>query len=132
MAGEDSAAAAKRASGLLGSIRNLAATLAAIAQTRLELLANEFQEEGLRLRRLLLLALVALFFLLFGVMLLTLLVIALFWDSNRVLAIGAFAALYLVIGMVLAMMVRNRAAARSHLFEASLAELKKDHARLSP
>lgn len=132
MAGEDSAAGAKRASGLLGSIRNLAATLVAVAQTRLELLANELQEEGLRLRQLLLLALVALFFLLFGVMLLTLLVIVLFWDSNRLLAIGGFAALYLVIGIVLAMMVRNRAAARSHLFEASLAELRKDHERLAP
>jgi len=132
MAGEDSAAGAKRASGLLGSIRNLATTLAAIAQTRLELLANELREEGLRLARLGLFAAAAIFFFALGIVMLTLLVIVLFWDSNRLLAIGGFAVLYLVIGIALAVAVRNRAAGRSRLFEASLSELEKDRERLSP
>lgn len=131
MAGEDSAAGATRTGGLLGSLKNLAATLIAIAQTRLQLLANEIQEEGLRLRQLALLAIIAVFFFACGVLLLTLLVIVVFWDSNRLLAIGGFTTLYLVIGIALAIEVRRRAAARSRLFEASLGELKKDRERLS-
>ena len=131
MAGEDSAAGATRASGLLGSLKNLAATLLAIARTRLQLLANEIQEEGLRLRQLLLLALGAIFFLAFSVLLLTLFAIVAFWDSNRLLVIGGFAVLYLVIGFALAAAARKRASDRSRLFEASLGELKKDHERLS-
>ena len=131
MAGEDPAAGTARASGLLGSIRNLASTLVALAQTRLQLLANEIQEEGLRLRQLCLLAIIAVFFFALSVLLLTLLVIVLFWDSNRLLAIGGFATLYLVVAIALAGAVRKRAAARSRLFEASLGELRKDHARLS-
>ena len=66
-----------------------------------------------------------------GVLLLTLLVIVMFWDTNRLLAIGGFAVLYLAIGAGLAMAARARAAAGSRLFEASLGELKKDHDRLS-
>jgi len=131
MAGEDTAAGATSARGLLGSLKSLVATLVAIAQTRLELLANEIHEEGLRLSQLLVLALIAVLFLGFGVLLLTLLVIVVFWDSNRLLAIGGAAAVYLVIGISLAIEVRRRSAASSRLFEASLGELKKDRDRLS-
>ena len=130
MAGEDSAAGA-RAGGLLGSIKKLVATLVAIVQTRLQLLANEVHAEGLRFAQMLLLGAAAVFFLACGVLLLTLLVIVMFWDTNRLLAIGGFAVLYLAIGAGLAMAARARAAAGSRLFEASLGELKKDHDRLS-
>ena len=131
MAAEDAAAGAKRARGLLGSVKNLAATLVAVAQTRLQLLANEVQEEGLRLSRLWLLSIVAVFFLAFSTLLFTLLVVAAFWDSHRLLAIGGFATLYLIIGIVLAIELRKRAAEDSRLFDASLGELAKDQERLS-
>ena len=131
MAAEDSAAGAKRTMGLLGSVKNLGATLVAVVQTRLQLLANEIQEESLRLWRLWLMSVIAVFFLGFSVLLFTLLVIAAFWDSNRLLAIGGFGALYLVIGIVLAIQLRRSAMVDSRLFEASLGELSKDHERLS-
>ena len=131
MAAEDSAAGANRARGLLGSVKNLAATLVAVVQTRLQLLANEIQEESLRLWRLWLMSVIAVFFLAFSVLLFTLLVIAAFWDSNRLLVIGGFGALYLVIGIVLAIQLRRSATVDSRLFEASLGELSKDQERLS-
>ncbi len=131
MAGENSAAGARRAGGLLGSLKNLVATLVAVAQTRLQLLANEIQEESLRLWRLWLLSIIAVFFFAGSVLLFTLLVIVAFWDSNRLLAIGGFAALYLIIGIVLAIELRRSATVDSRLFEASLGELTKDHERLS-
>jgi uncharacterized membrane protein YqjE len=130
MAAEESAAGAKRARGLLGSLKNLAATLVAVAQTRLKLLANEIQEESLRLGWLWLLSIIAVFFFAGSVLLFTLLVIVAFWDSNRLLAIGGFAALYLIVGIVLAVELRKRATMDSHLFEASLGELAKDQERL--
>lgn len=130
MAAEEPAADAKRATGMLGSVKNLAATLVAVVQTRLQLLANEIQEESLRLWRLWLMSVIAVFFLAFSVLLFTLLVIAAYWDSNRLLAIGGFAALYLIIGIVLAIVLRRSAAVDSRLFEASLGELEKDQERL--
>ena len=45
MACEGSAAGAKRAGGLLGSVKNLAATLVSVAVKRLQLLANELNSE---------------------------------------------------------------------------------------
>lgn len=131
MAGMDAAAGAARARGLLGSIRKLLATLVAMVETRLHLLANEMHAEGVRLGQLLLLGVASVFFLALGFVLLTLFVIAMFWDTNRLLAIGGFAALYLAVGIVLAAVARGRAVARTRLFEASFGELKKDRDRLS-
>jgi uncharacterized membrane protein YqjE len=131
MAGEDSAAGARRAGGLMGSLRNLASTLIAVAQTRLQLLANELHAEKLRLARLGLFAAAAVFFLSLGIIMLTLLVIAVFWDSNRLLAIGSFAGIYLLLGIAFGVTVLRRATERTRLFEASLQELSKDRERLS-
>jgi uncharacterized membrane protein YqjE len=132
MAGADSAAGAKRAGGLLGSIKRLAASVAAVVQTRLQLLANEIQAEGLRLARLGLFAAAAMFFFAFGILMLTLFVIVMFWDSNRLLVIGTFTGVYLALGFVFGAMVRAGALEKSRLFEASLHELKKDRDHLSP
>jgi uncharacterized membrane protein YqjE len=131
MAGEDSAAGAGRAGGLMGSLRNLVSTLIAVAQTRLQLLANELHAEKLRLARLGLFAAVAVFFLALGIIMLTLLVIVVFWDSNRLLAIGSFAGIYLLLGIAFGVTVLRRATEPTRLFEASLQELSKDRERLS-
>ncbi|MEO8441401.1 MAG: phage holin family protein, partial [Betaproteobacteria bacterium] len=101
MAGVDPAAGT-RAGGLFGSIKKLVATLVEVAHTRLQLLANEIHEERVRLQQLWLLAILAIFFFALGVFLATLFVILLFWDSNRILVMGGFAGLYLVIGITLA------------------------------
>ena len=131
MAGREAAGGTTRAGGLLGSIKKALATLVAVADTRLRLLANEIHAESHRVAQLLVLGAASGFFLAFGFVLLTVFVIAMFWDTHRLLAIGGFAALYIVVGIALAAVVRGRAAARTRLFEASLAELAKDRDRLS-
>jgi uncharacterized membrane protein YqjE len=130
MAGADSGAGA-RTGGLLTSLKQLVATLVAVVQTRLELLANEVQAEKLRLTQLLLLCISALFFLACAVLLLTVLVVVALWDTHRLLAIGGFAALYLGMGVGFALAARARASAGTQLFVASLAEFEKDRDRLS-
>jgi uncharacterized membrane protein YqjE len=131
MAGADSTAGPARTGGLLGSVKKFVTTLLDVVQTRLQLLANEIHEERVRLQQLWLLAIIAVFFFVLGVLLVTLFVIVLYWDSNRLLVIGGFAVLYLAIGIAFAFAVRNRVAAGSRLFQDSLGEFRKDRARLS-
>ncbi len=127
-----SSADAESRRGLVASLRNLAASLVSTAQTRLQLLSNEIQEEGLRLLWLWLFATLAIFFFSLAVLLITFFIIVMFWDGNRLLVIGLLAALYLGVALALALAAAHRAGARSQLFAASIAELKKDRGILSP
>lgn len=118
--------------GLFQSLRRLLATLLAIAQTRLALLANEVQAETLRLGRLIMLAFAAVFFLAAGVLLGTFYFILLLWEEHGLAVIGVFALIYLGFGATFAFYVYRRSLERTRLFQASLAELGKDRERLSP
>lgn len=117
-------------SGLMESVRRLLSTLVSIASTRLELLANELQEERLRLTQMLLFALVALFCFGMGILLLAVFIAVLFWDDHRLAALGTMSVLFLALGTLMAVLLRSLARARSRLFSASLAELAKDRAQL--
>jgi uncharacterized membrane protein YqjE len=108
------------------SLRNFAATLVALLQTRLELLATDLEEERIRLLQLLFWAAGALFFFALGVLMITMLVVLLLWDSYRLAGIIGLAAIFLAIGAAMALGVRNRMHARSRLFSSSLEELGKD------
>ena len=117
-------------SGLLGSAKRLLGTLTAIVSTRLELLANELQEERLRLTQMLFFALASFFCFSMGMLLLTVFIVVLFWDSHRLAVLGGLSAIFFASGGLLAMSLRNKAQARSKLFSASLGELAKDRAHL--
>lgn len=120
------------ATGLFASLRNFAVTLSGVAQTRLELLANEVEEEKLRFGQLLLFGSIALFCLAMGSMFLAIFVTILLWDSHRLLVLGGFAVLFLSLGGVAVVMFRARASVGSRLFASSLAELGKDRRQLLP
>jgi uncharacterized membrane protein YqjE len=117
--------------GLLQSLRNLGATLVAVLQTRLELLATDLEEERVRLLQVLFWAAAALFFLGIGVLTLTLLVVFLLWDEKLVWAIVALAAVFLAIGAGLVIGVRNRIHGRPRMFAASVQELSRDKEELT-
>lgn len=121
---------AEAGAGLMGSIKQLLSTVTSIASTRLELLANELQEERLRLTQMLLFTLFALFCFGVGILLLTAFIVVLFWDDHRLAALGALSAIFLALGTLMAMRLRSKAQARSRLFSASLAELTKDREQL--
>lgn len=116
--------------GLMESARRLLATLISIASTRLELLANELQEERLRLTQMLLFASFALFCFGMGILLLTVFVVVLFWDDHRLAALGALSALFFASGTLMALLLRSKAQSKPRLFSASLAELAKDRQQL--
>ena len=118
--------------GIVQSLRNLAATLVAILRTRFELVATELEEERIRLLQLLFWAAGALFFFGVGILLVVFLLVAVFWDSNRIAAIVALAVIFLAAGVGMAFGVRKRMHARPKLFSASLDELAKDRDHLTP
>lgn len=118
-------------SGLLGSVKRLLSTLISIVSTRLELLANELQEERLRLTQMLVMGLFALFCLGMGILLLTVFVTALFWDDHRLLVLGTLCAIFFASGASMLLWLRSKARARPKLFSASLAELCRDKEALN-
>jgi uncharacterized membrane protein YqjE len=118
--------------GLFASVKTLASTLLGIAQTRLELLASEMEEDRLRMARLMFLSLLAFFFFCLGMVLITLLIIAVFWDTYRLLTIGLIAAIYIGFAVGLAIYVMRELRRKPKLFSASLAEFVKDRAMLEP
>lgn len=115
------------AEGLLTSLKNLTVTLIAIIHTRLELLSTDFEEGRERFISLLAIAFVSLFSLCFGAVLLTILVVVVFWDTHRLLVLSSLTGLFLIVGAVLGAIVVRRLKSMPRMFEASLAELIKDH-----
>jgi uncharacterized membrane protein YqjE len=116
--------------GLLASLRQLGSALAAILHTRLELFTREFERERIRVMRLLLIGFVGLFFFALGMLTLTLFVIVIFWDTHRLIAIGAVTALYLGIAAGLAIYAKGEAGRAARPFASTLAEFKTDRERL--
>lgn len=116
--------------GLLVSIKHLASSLLAAAQTRLEILATEIEEERVRLEQMLVFALGAVFCLGMGMVLSVAFVIVYFWDTHRLAAVGSLAAGFLALGALLGLILRDRAKSRPKLFAATRGELAKDQAAL--
>jgi uncharacterized membrane protein YqjE len=119
-------------SGILHSLRNLAATLIALLQTRLELLVTELEEERLRLLQLLFWAAAALLFFAIGLLMLILLLVVMLWDHYRVASIVVIAAAFLGLGIFTSMRARDLAQARSRLLSTSLDQLSKDKEQVTP
>jgi uncharacterized membrane protein YqjE len=117
-------------SGLMGSVKRLASTLISIVSTRLELLANELQEERLYLTQMFLYSLFALFCFGMGVLLLTVFIVVLFWDDHRLAVLGSLCILFFAAGTLMALLLRNKAHSKPKLFSVSLAELAKDREQL--
>ena len=116
--------------GLLHSIKHLAQTLLGAAQTRLEILATEIEEERVRLEQLLLYALAAAFCLGLGIVLCVALVVLYYWDTHRLAAVGILAAVFLGAGVVLGLILRSQAKSRPKPFAITRSELAKDRAML--
>jgi uncharacterized membrane protein YqjE len=112
--------------GLLASLTKLAATLAGVAHTRLELLSTELEEEREYWLSLMVLALTSLFCLGVGVVLATVLLVAAYWDTHRLLVLGPLCGLFLLTATATWMSARRRAKTKPRLFAASLSELDKD------
>lgn len=116
--------------GLYSSLRGFAATSVALLRTRFELLRVEAQEEVSRLAGLLLWGIAAVLLGVAGLVFLAVFLTVLLWDSQRLLALGIFSALFLAAAAVAIGMALRLARQGSQLFAASLAELRRDESAL--
>lgn len=131
MSDSDSAAGAGRSAGLLASLQRLLATSIEILQTRVAIVATEFEEERERIRELVVFGFLALLFVSLGLLLVTLFVAMLLWENHLVYVLGGCALLYLGLGLVIGVVLRRRLKARPRLFATTLAELAKDRDQLT-
>ena len=120
-----------RAASLLTSLKRMFVTLLEVAQTRLELASTELEEERVRLQEIAIYGLVAVFFIGIGVVLATILVVMAFWETHRLEVVGICAAIYIVLGIASALVVRNKSRSKPKAFSTTLGELKKDQEHLS-
>ena len=116
--------------GILHGFKTALAVLTSMLHTRLDLFVTELEEERERLKQTLVLTLLLFFGLSFGFILLTIFIVALFWDKGWIAAIGCLSAVYLGVGIAAAMKLRSAFLQRPGLFPATLAELGKDRDRL--
>ncbi len=124
-------AAASRG-GLLSSMQGLMATLLAIFQTRLELLAVELEEEKLRLLRVLAWGALALLLGGMGLLFTAAFITVLFWDDHRLLALGLMAGFFLLACVAAVFRVKWYVQSSAGLLAATLAELEHDRHALAP
>jgi uncharacterized membrane protein YqjE len=117
--------------GLFESLKTLSSCLVGIVHTRLELLSTDIAEEREHLVLLLVMALVALFCLGVGIVLLVILNAVAFWESHRLMALGGLTGIFLAAGAGAGWLAVHKARTRPRLFETSLAELSKDRQRLT-
>lgn len=122
---------ASRQGGLFASTRGLLGTGVALLHNRLELLGVELAEERVRLVSMLAYGGAAFLCLAAGLVFLAVFLTVLMWDSNRLLALGIFSALFLGAGAFGAALAMSLARRGSKLFSASLAELRKDREALA-
>jgi uncharacterized membrane protein YqjE len=128
MASADSAAS----TGIMDSIRSFLASWVAVIKTRVEIISVEIEEQREWIEQLLLLAVGAAFCLSMGLILLTLFVVVLFWESHPLVVLGGFTILYLGGGIVLWLTLRQKIRSKPRIFSTTSAELGKDYTALQP
>jgi len=120
----------RQAGGLLVSLKTLARSLLALAHTRLDIIGSEIEEQRAILLREVLLAVIAAFCLGLGVAFTALFFVVLFWDSQRLLVIGLFAAAFLIGAGAMIAALRAAGRERPRIFSATIQELDKDRESL--
>lgn len=120
----------RAAGGLYESLKALSASVIGIVHTRLELLSTDVAEEREHLTAFLLWMLLALFCLGVGVVLLAILIVVIFWDSHRLLALGGLTGGFLAAAAGMGWFALYRLRTKPRLFASTLAELAKDRQQL--
>ena len=111
---------------LSDAVRRIGGTLLDMLQTRLELAAVEVEEESRRLLGYFVLTLLSLILFGLAMLLVSLAIIMVFWDSYRLEAAIGLAVLFSVAAGMIGMKLRADFSSRPRLLAATLGELNKD------
>jgi uncharacterized membrane protein YqjE len=117
--------------GLLVSLRRLASTGVEIIHTRLEILSSDIEEEGARLGSLVMTGLLALFCFLMAVVLFTVLIVVLLWETHRVAVLGALGGAFLIGGGLWWRSFQHQRQERPAFLATTRGELAKDRRELA-
>ncbi len=120
------------ASGFLAPLRALADSGLELLRVRLELLGNELEEQKVRITEGLLMAMLGAMLLALAVLLVTVFVLVLFWDTYRLPALGVMVVLVAGGGLWLLQSGRERLRSGGAMFQASLDELRQDREAVRP
>ena len=118
--------------GIMDSLRTTLATVSRLVRTRLEIISLELEEQREWLQSLVLLAVTGLFCVTMGMVMVTLFVVALFWESHPLAVLGGFSALYLGVGVWAVLTFRTKMHSRPKMFATTNGELLKDESQLTP
>jgi len=88
-------------------LKAVLAGLSSALHTRLDLFVTELEEERERIKQALVFTLLLLFGFTFGIVLLTIFLVALFWQNGWIAAIGGLALAYFAIGIIAAVKLRG-------------------------
>jgi uncharacterized membrane protein YqjE len=116
--------------GLLETLGDMAANLVSMAHTRLDLLSTDLEEDRDHLLTLTITALSAVFFLGMAVVLASILLVVIFWDTHRVLILLLLVGAFLAAGAWAARRAKQLARSKPRFFASSLSELHKDREQL--
>ncbi len=119
--------------GLKKTVGSISSGLISLVRTRLEIFGLELAEEKTRLIKVLALAFAALLFLALALLVFSILVAVMFWPTeDRYLALGALAAVYGLIGLVLVLKLRSELVDGPAPFNVTVRELSRDVTTFSP
>ncbi len=118
--------------GLLVSLRRLGATTLELARVRLELLGTEVERQKLSILSALLWAALGSVCVALGLVMLSTLVVLVFWDTYRLQAMAGLVFAYFIVGALMLRHAVNQIQTPSGAFAASRAELARDQAALAP
>jgi uncharacterized membrane protein YqjE len=116
--------------GAMGAVGQVAATAIAMVRTRIELACVEFAEARQYVQQLVVLAAVGTVLGLFALLFASLFVIAYFWDSYRLAAVGGVTLFYVVLTSIVFVRLRQISRETPAPFSATLEELENDVAAL--
>ncbi len=116
--------------GLFASLRRMAATLVALAQTRLELASVELEEQLEYASTLLLWSIASIMFGALAVLLLAFTIVITFWDDHRLLAASLVTATLALLAVASYLGMRRLLNRRPRFFAATASELARDAATL--
>lgn len=116
--------------GLFSSLRSALANAIELAHTRLQLLSVEMEARLLNSRQVMLWSVVAMFSASLAMLMLTLTVLIIFWDTHRLLAASLITVFFVILAVAAALVVRQRVRSRPRLLAATISELKRDAAAL--
>ncbi len=114
----------------MGALAQLAASALAMLRTRLELAAVELAEARARIKDMVVLAAVGIVLALFALLFASLFVIAWFWDTHRLAAVGGVTLFYIVVTVGIFARLRQISRNAPPPFAATLEELENDAAAL--